>query len=51
MKTIIELGMILLLFAYTSANLPKIIRKARLGQVYLLKDSSSVKWGKAWVPR
>jgi hypothetical protein len=51
MKSIIELGIIFLLLSFSVGKLPSVIKNARQGQLYLLKESTSSNWGKPWVPR
>ena len=51
MKIIVELGVAVFLIAYTANRLPKIIKQVRKGQLYLLKESSSTRWGSAWTPK
>lgn len=50
MKTIIDLGIALLLLGMMTKNLPTILRNVRKGQIILLKEASASKWGKGWVP-
>ena len=51
MKTIIELGIVIFLLAYSAGKLPTIIKTAKRGQIYLLKERSSSNWGRAWSPK
>ncbi len=51
MKVLIELALVIALMAYSAGNLPNIVRSAKKAQLYLLKDSSSSSWGKAWIPK
>lgn len=34
----------------SAGELPTLIQKVKRGQLTLLKESSSSRWGKAWVP-
>ncbi len=50
MKAIIELGVSILLLAIVTKNLPSILKKTRHGQYVILKEVSSSKWGRPWIP-
>lgn len=50
MKSIVELGLAIVLMAYAAGNLPKIVRNAKKAQLLLLKESSSSNWGRPWTP-
>lgn len=51
MKSIIEFGLAIALMAFVAGNLPKIVKGARKGQLFILKESSSSNWGKEWTPK
>lgn len=51
MKAIIELGISILLLALVANNMPSILKKVRHGQYVILKEASSSKWGRPWVPK
>ncbi len=36
--------------AAASGNLPWIIKRVRIAQLHLIKDSQASKWGKPWTP-
>ena len=51
MKYIFEFGLTILLMAVAANNLPSIVKKARHGQLVIIKEASSSNWGKVWIPK
>ena len=51
MKYVIELGISILLMAILANNLPSFLKKVRKGQFILLKEGSSSRWGREWLPK
>lgn len=47
MEKLISLAATLALLAASTSQLPRIIRKVQLAQLYLIKDSHASKWPKA----
>lgn len=50
MKTVIGMGISLILFGLVAKNLPGILKTVRDGQIVLIRESTSSKWGKVWIP-
>lgn len=50
MKSLIELGFLLFIFLFAANKLPEVIKKARVGQLILIKEASSSNWGRPWTP-
>ena len=47
---IIPIAVTFAFLAVGSGNLPKVLKKLRVAQLELLKDSQASRWGKAWTP-
>ena len=47
---IIQVGTTLAFLAAASGNLPWVIKRVRIAQLHLVKDSQASKWPKAWTP-
>lgn len=51
MKYIIEFGISILLLAAIANNLSSVVKKARKGQLIILKESTASSWGRVWIPK
>lgn len=50
MKALIEFAVTILMAAVLTGNLPTLLKKVRKAQAYLIIESRTSNWGRAWTP-